>query len=234
MLTKQIQGDHLYWYDASLLKENISDAFNVDFWRSQDAITGCAKGRGVTWFVQGELAEYAIRHYYRGGLLGKVINDHFLYLGEKKLRNLQELQVLKHLAVHGVNVPKPIAARVVKSCLSYQADIITQRIIGAKSLASMLSDDKICESTLHSVGQEIRKMHDVGVNHTDLNAHNILIDENKTVWIIDFDKCFQQSGDSWKQGNLERLKRSILKESKKSKKNSTESIIKNIETQYNS
>ncbi|MFA0229768.1 lipopolysaccharide kinase InaA family protein, partial [Vibrio sp. 10N.261.45.A7] len=50
------------------------------------------------------------------------------------------------------------------------------------------------------------------VNHTDLNIHNILIDENNTVWIIDFDKCYQQLGNSWKQGNLDRLKRSFIKE----------------------
>ncbi|MBJ6889142.1 lipopolysaccharide kinase InaA family protein, partial [Vibrio cholerae] len=32
------------------------------------------------------------------------------------------------------------------------------------------------------------------------------------VWIIDFDKCYVQSGHSWKQGNLKRLKRSFEKE----------------------
>ncbi|MEW4537643.1 lipopolysaccharide kinase InaA family protein, partial [Vibrio cholerae] len=30
--------------------------------------------------------------------------------------------------------------------------------------------------------------------------------------IIDFDKCYVQSGHSWKQGNLNRLKRSFDKE----------------------
>ncbi|RND29619.1 3-deoxy-D-manno-octulosonic acid kinase, partial [Vibrio cholerae] len=50
------------------------------------------------------------------------------------------------------------------------------------------------------------------VNHTDLNIHNILIDDEEKVWIIDFDKCDVQSGHSWKQGNLNRLKRSFDKE----------------------
>ena len=35
---------------------------------------------------------------------------------------------------------------------------------------------------------------------------------NKKCWLIDFDKCGQKSGDSWKQGNLERLHRSFVKE----------------------
>ncbi len=55
-------------------------------------------------------------------------------------------------------------------------------------------------------------MHNAQVNHTDLNIHNILIDDQQQVWIIDFDKCYQQSGEAWKQGNLDRLKRSFVKE----------------------
>ena len=55
-------------------------------------------------------------------------------------------------------------------------------------------------------------MHDAGVNHTDLNIHNILLDTSQNVWIIDFDKCGHQAGDDWKEGNLNRLKRSFLKE----------------------
>ncbi len=39
---------------------------------------------------------------------------------------------------------------------------------------------------------EVRKMHDAGVNHTDLNIHNILLDTTKRV-IIDFDKCGHQA-----------------------------------------
>ncbi|MBF4218345.1 lipopolysaccharide kinase InaA family protein, partial [Vibrio anguillarum] len=41
---------------------------------------------------------------------------------------------------------------------------------------------------------------------------NILIDGQEKVWIIDFDKCCQQQGESWKKGNLDRLKRSFEKE----------------------
>jgi 3-deoxy-D-manno-octulosonic acid kinase len=58
-------------------------------------------------------------------------------------------------------------------------------------------------------------MHDAGVNHTDLNIHNILLDDKGMVWIIDFDKCFNQSGDGFKQSNLQRLLRSFQKETLK-------------------
>lgn len=55
-------------------------------------------------------------------------------------------------------------------------------------------------------------MHNAGVNHTDLNIHNILIDDKDKVWIIDFDKCRKQEHGDWKKQNLERLLRSFKKE----------------------
>lgn len=55
-------------------------------------------------------------------------------------------------------------------------------------------------------------MHDAGVCHTDLNCHNILLDEHKTVWIIDFDKCYRLEGAEWQAKNLARLHRSFIKE----------------------
>ena len=58
-------------------------------------------------------------------------------------------------------------------------------------------------------------MHENQVNHTDLNIRNILLDHQGKVWIIDFDKCFQQPGAGWQKGNLERLLRSFHKELKK-------------------
>lgn len=77
---------------------------------------------------------------------------------------------------------------------------------------SILQESPISDELYRKIGREIRKMHDAQVNHTDLNIHNILIDDQEKVWIIDFDKCYVQIGDSWKQGNLKRLKRSFDKE----------------------
>ncbi|POY45134.1 hypothetical protein C3007_01630 [Avibacterium gallinarum] len=52
--------------------------------------------------------------------------------------------------------------------------------------------------------------------HTDLNAHNILVQHFATpeqkYWLIDFDKCAEKSGDHWKTQNLARLHRSFIKE----------------------
>ncbi len=204
------------WYDPELLAQvpegDIDQIFEAEYWQQQDAISGSAQGRGITWFIQLDDIQAALRHYRRGGLFGKLVEDQYRFSDWENTRCAMELNVLNVLANAGVNVPKPIAARAIKSGLLYRADLMSERIPNAKDLVDILVAHPIDANIYRKIGQEIRKMHDTGVNHTDLNIHNILLDDSQTVWIIDFDKCRQQAGDDWKESNLNRLKRSFLKE----------------------
>ena len=144
--------------------------------------------------------------------LGKLIKDHYIFTGWEKTRSYQEFQLLNTLIEADVNVPKPIAAKAVKRTFCYQADLLSQKIPNARDLVAILQEKSLSKETYQKIGNEIRKMHAAQVNHTDLNIHNILIDDKENVWIIDFDKCHQQKGDDWKQNNWDRLKRSFVKE----------------------
>ncbi len=200
------------WYDETLLKEDPKQVFSPEFWQQNGQVIGSAQGRGTTWFVKTKLLDAALRHYRRGGLFGKIVNDSYFFSCWEKTRSYQEYQLLQVLIGAGVNVPRPIAARAIKQGLVYQADLLSEKIANAKDLVSVLSETALSDEMYQKIGQEIRKMHDAQVNHTDLNIHNILIDDQEKVWIIDFDKCNRQSGDDWKQSNLDRLKRSFEKE----------------------
>ncbi|OED64519.1 3-deoxy-D-manno-octulosonic acid kinase [Vibrio splendidus ZS-139] len=204
------------WYDPELLAQvpegDIAQIFEAEYWQQQDAISGSAQGRGITWFIQLDGIQAALRHYRRGGLFGKLVEDQYRFSDWESTRCAMELNILKALANAGVNVPKPIAARAIKSGLLYRADLMSERIPNAKDLVDVLVNGPIDADVYRRIGQEVRKMHDAGVNHTDLNIHNILLDDSQRVWIIDFDKCGHQAGDDWKEGNLNRLKRSFLKE----------------------
>lgn len=202
-------------YDADLLKENVEDCFSADYWQQQKKVIGSAQGRGTTWFVQLDKLQGALRHYRRGGLFGKIISDHYIFSGWQKTRSVQEFHLLDELNQAGVNVPKPIAARGNKGMFSYQADLLSEKIPDAKDLVDILQQRALSQQEYQAIGVQIRKMHDTQVNHTDLNIHNILLDKQGKVWLIDFDKCYRQSGDNWKKSNLERLLRSFNKELKK-------------------
>lgn len=211
MKTVQLDNQTI-WYDETLLKEDPQHVFDAEFWQNAGKVIGSAQGRGTTWFVQTETIEAALRHYRRGGLFGKLVEDSYLFSSWEKTRSYQEFQLLNTLIEAGVNVPRPIAARTVKSGVTYKADLLSEKIPNARDLVSILMEKTLPAEMYQKIGHEIRKMHDAQVNHTDLNIHNILIDEQDKVWIIDFDKCYQQSGNAWKQRNLERLKRSFEKE----------------------
>ena len=200
------------WFDDALLHEDPSQCCNPEFWQQNNKVIGSASGRGTTWFVQLQQTQGALRHYRRGGLFGKLVADSYWFAGWEKSRSYQEFMLLNHLRDAGVNVPRPIAARVQKHGLLYKADLLSEKVPNARDLVSILQESPISNELYRKIGREIRKMHDAQVNHTDLNIHNILIDEQEKVWIIDFDKCFVQQGEVWKQENLNRLKRSFEKE----------------------
>ena len=193
--------------------------FSPDFWQAQHRILGSAKGRGTTWFIQSQDlfgVNTALRHYYRGGLYGKLNRERYYFSKLEQTRSFAEFRLLERLYQAGLNVPKPIAAKVEKTGFCcYRADILTEKVENARDLTALLQQEVLPKFLWQNIGRMIRKMHDLGICHTDLNAHNILVQQNdneQKAWLLDFDKCGEKSGNSWKQGNLERLKRSFLKE----------------------
>lgn len=212
MIQQYQDNNQVIWFDDEFITNPSQPIFDPEYWQSVNKIVGSATGRGTTWFVQLDTMQAALRHYRRGGLFGKLVKDQYWFSGWDKTRSAEEFQLLLTLIKAGVNVPRPIAARVVKSGLTYQADLLSERIPNARDLVSILQERSLSKEMYKKIGHEIAKMHNAGVNHTDLNIHNILIDDEDKVWIIDFDKCRLEFSGDWKQQNLDRLLRSFNKE----------------------
>ena len=192
------------------------EIFTSDYWQQQQAITGTAQGRGTTYFIRQAEQNWVLRHYYRGGLIGKINHDSYLYTGINNTRAAKEFQLLKTMTDLGLPVPKPVGFCIVKHGLFYQADIITNRIAQATDLVALLTEQSISHQLWQAIGHCISQFHQQGIYHHDLNAHNILIDSNNKVWLIDFDQGKQQKPhQSWQQGNMQRLLRSFEKECNK-------------------
>ena len=187
--------------------------FDATYWQKQNKIVGAKKGRATAWFFKHDDLTAVLRHYWRGGLVGKVLSDQYLYLGLKNTRVCKEFSLMIKLIELGLNVPKPIAARVSTSGLIYRGDIITQAVSGAKSLLDVLIERPLNSSELESIANTIALFHNKGVYHADLNINNILFDEAGNVFIIDFDRGeIRQPETSWQQENIKRLARSFAKE----------------------
>ena len=111
----------------------------------------------------------------------------------------------------GLPVPRPVACCVTRFGFTYEAALLTVRIPGARALASLLSADEADEALLRRVGAMIHRFHQAGLDHVDLNARNILVDEAGKPWLIDLDRCRLRPPGKWQAGNLQRLERSVVK-----------------------
>ncbi len=184
--------------------------FDPATWQRRERLLGTARGRGAAVFVRGEGGDYVLRHYRRGGLPAKLSDDCYLWSGLERSRPWHEWHLLVTLQAHDLPAPRPVAVRVVQSGLCYRADIVTARIAG-QALAQILGREPLPRENWREVGACIRRFHEAGVYHADLNAHNILLDEAGRVFLVDFDRGrFRLPGD-WRQSNLDRLQRSLRK-----------------------
>ncbi len=206
------QGNTIYGihpeYTASFRPEH----FDPAWWKTQNAVTGQSTGRGITWFVKLAQRELVLRHYYRGGMIGRLLNDRYLYNNLQNSRAFAEFRLLEWMRNHGLPVPKPCAVRLIRNGLFYRTDILLKRIPDAQDLVKTLGETALTGSQWQTIGHVIRQFHDAGIYHSDLNSHNIMLDVKGQVWLIDFDKSRHRADGAWKETNLARLLRSFRKE----------------------
>jgi 3-deoxy-D-manno-octulosonic acid kinase len=198
-------------YDASRAGNAVAGWFDAAYWKERNEVEGEARGRGTTHFVRSGKQQFVLRHYRRGGLIAKVMGDRYFWRSESATRSFSEWQLLYHLHRAGLPVPAPIAARYRRQGLFYTADLITERLTDSVSLAEQLRMRGIPILGWITIGRCIRAFHDLGVCHPDLNAHNILLVGDDSVYLIDFDRGSLRKPGLWCDGNLVRLRRSLEK-----------------------
>jgi 3-deoxy-D-manno-octulosonic acid kinase len=198
---------------GSLLDSAGEALFDPQFWAARAELSPVNGGRGAAWFIDSGGHRWVLRHYRRGGFVARLSQDRYLWTGEARVRAFAEYRLLATLAERGLPVPKPIAARYRRLGFRYRCDLITRRIEGAESLSSMLATG-VSEESWRAVGAAIGRLHRCGVDHADLNAHNILVDSVGAVSVIDFDRGRVREGGAWTVRNLGRLQRSLEKVSR--------------------
>jgi 3-deoxy-D-manno-octulosonic acid kinase len=198
-------------YDASRVSNLSGDWFEPRYWQARGELDGSARGRGAAYFLKPpDGKRYVLRHYRRGGLMASLSRDRFAWHGEEDTRPFAEWQLTYRLHRAGLPVPTPIAARYRRAGPTYVGDIITERLVTVGSLAECLRTGALSVLTWISIGRCIRRFHQFGVCHADLNAHNVLLSEDN-VYLIDFDRGELRGPGLWCDSNLVRLRRSLEK-----------------------
>ncbi len=204
-------GGRTLLFDATVVDDAFNEWFEPRFWRERERVRGTAPGRGSAIFVEAKDGTWVLRHYHRGGIMAKLSNDLYIWQGVERSRAFLEWRLLSMLFNAGLPVPRPIAARVFRRGLTYTADILTAYIEDTRSVDAMLHAGESLGDRWQVIGRTVRLFHDQGVDHSDLNVRNILLDSHGQVFLVDFDKGRQRSAGSWKKSNLQRLQRSLRK-----------------------
>jgi 3-deoxy-D-manno-octulosonic acid kinase len=185
--------------------------FDPAHWHARGALKEESGGRGSIQYIDNDDHSWVMRRYLRGGMAARFARDRYLFLGEDRTRSFREIRLLAELRRRGLPVPVPIAARYVRRRLRYSAELITGRLEGARSLSDALARGLMDDARWAAIGRCLRHFHDAGVQHADLNASNIMLGDNREVWVLDFDRGRLRQPGSWNGRVLDRLARSLAK-----------------------
>jgi len=199
-------------YDPSRIGHPRPQDFDPGALAAAGRVAATAPGRGSAWFLAAPPGgvPQVLRHYRRGGLVARLVEDRYLWTGADATRGFRELALLAQIEALGLPAARPVAARYQRAGPWYRADLLTVAIEGARPLAELLGEGR-AGAPWERVGATIRAFHDAGIRHADLNARNVLVSGDGAVHLIDFDRGTEARPGAWCAGNLARLARSLAK-----------------------
>lgn len=199
-------------YDAACLDHPDPAIFDPAHWHARGVLQATPGGRGTIAFVTTPDGErWVLRHYCRGGFIARMARDQYVWMGAAATRSFREWRLLRQLRAWDLPVPRPIAARYVRSGLGYRADLITAELPTRLTLAQALQAGQLDDTRWHGIGACIGALHAHGVHHADLNAHNVLLGAANEVYVLDFDRGRIRARGPWEGRVLQRLQRSLAK-----------------------
>jgi 3-deoxy-D-manno-octulosonic acid kinase len=159
-----------------------------------------------------------LRRYQHGGLFGRLTG--MLHLGPK--RALLELKVTARAEAAGAPVPHVVCLALWPAAGPFWSALIgTREERGATDLLEFLrraDDARARREILREVGAAVRRLHDAGVDHRDLQLRNILVVEDggpRRIVVIDLDRAVYHPrgrlAARLRAKNLGRLVRSAVK-----------------------
>lgn len=196
-------------WKESLLRDLLDDFADVGPKRRQ--VYGSGRAEHFSYLPEGGAGRVFVRRCVRGGFLRWLGN---LHLGNA--RPLREIRAVQASERAGIPVPEIVAAKATRAFGPfYRLVIVMREIPGAANLLHAAPALSATEKrrTIDRLADILRRMHQAGIYHTDLTVHNIVLDDEGEVHVIDFDKAhLVESMDRGRETKmLSRLNRSVEK-----------------------
>lgn len=131
-----------------------------------------------------------LRPYRRGGLIGRFNRSRYLGLSPRPFR---ELRTALAVARAGVPTPEPLGAAVLWDAPGlYRGAFASRELWGAANLWRFLQQAPPAQRgpACAAAAAVVRRLHDAGALHPDLNLQNVLIRRTAAgleAWLIDLD-----------------------------------------------
>ena len=139
-------------------------------------------GRGPIHRMTAAGVPALVRTYRRGGLAGLVLPDAFLL----QHRAVREVLALRRLAPLGL-APRPLGLEV-RGVLLKRMRLVVEEVASTTTLLEACARGWAGASLARLVGDAVRRMHEAGVAHPDLNVGNVLVaGDGLRAWLVDFD-----------------------------------------------
>lgn len=176
---------------------------------------GDRSGRGTTARLELASGKVALlKRLRRGGLLAPLWNDRFV----TDRRPFDNLRVPLEAARRGLATPAPLALLLLRDSPGlFRAWLATDYIADATDLRTRFtSDAPPSRAELACAIELVRAMHDLGLEHRDLNLGNLMIQRGPVprAWVVDLDGAHLHDAPlrfAARQRALRRLERSHAK-----------------------
>ena len=200
-------------------REDVAEALiraelhHAEAWSCRLRRKGVRGGRGATAVIELDGLSVRIKQMLRGGLIGPLWRDR--YFGPGRL--FENIRAPLEAADRGVRTPRPVALLALAGPPGlYRGWLAFEEAEGTVDLSLLLDQrGRLDDRQLEVVMARVRQMHDLGVEHRDLNVGNLLIDaDGSDGWIIDLDKAKLHHGplpEALRDRALHRLGRSYRK-----------------------
>lgn len=145
------------------------------------------RGRAQIRILEPDMVERTLTH---GGLMRHITGKRFF----SPARSLRELEISNYLIAMGIPTPEILALRLKRKGLFHNIAVVSKLVPESVDLLTYLEDShEDVLSIFKQTGSLIQKIHASGVHHADLHIKNILLDKNKTPWVLDLDKAYRFS-----------------------------------------
>lgn len=179
-----------------------------------------AVGRTVLGELRTGAEIYLVRRFSHGGLLRWLSGARF----RDPKRPFEELGLSHALDLAGVRTPRVIAARAQRIGFWWELALVTSCVEGATDIGRWIAEIRQgarsrlgMARVMTAFGRLVRKLHEVGFRHADLQPNNVLVeeplskDEEPHLWILDLDRSVQADplDPADRRENLGRLARFV-------------------------